>query len=235
MNRAILACESLPITVALISNHDLVQLGVQRAFEAATRLRLVGHADSGLAAGVLLARTRPQVILIDTESDLDMTELVRVVRATVVGAKIVALCGLEANYRKSGPISAQVDAVVLTVQPTVVLIATIESLCQTLKAQNPFRVVGPADVAMSRAVAAGDTAVPPESKWPDTLTEREREVIAGVGQGLSNKAIAALLCISDITVRNHLANIFDKLGVSSRQKLLLHGHRCGFPALKCLD
>jgi DNA-binding NarL/FixJ family response regulator len=60
-----------------------------------------------------------------------------------------------------------------------------------------------------------------------SLTEREREIIALIGQGLSNKDIADRLCISVITVRHHLTNIFDKLGVATRQKLLIRAHQYG--------
>ena len=60
--------------------------------------------------------------------------------------------------------------------------------------------------------------------WPDALTEREREVIKLVRQGLSNKDIAYQLSISDSTVRHHLTSIFDKVGVPNRQKLLVHAH-----------
>ena len=68
------------------------------------------------------------------------------------------------------------------------------------------------------------------AKWPGALTERERDVIVLIGQGLSNKDIANRLCISGITVRHHLTRIFDKLGVTSRQKLLIRAHQYGLVA-----
>lgn len=62
------------------------------------------------------------------------------------------------------------------------------------------------------------------------MTEREREIIRLVGQGLSNKDIAYQLSISDSTVRHHMTNIFDKVGVPNRQNLLLHVHHvCATP------
>jgi DNA-binding NarL/FixJ family response regulator len=76
----------------------------------------------------------------------------------------------------------------------------------------------------------GDTE-PSALKWPGALTEREREVIRLIGQGLSNKDIADRLCISGITVRHHLTSIFDKLGVSTRQKLLIRAHQYGLVEL----
>jgi DNA-binding NarL/FixJ family response regulator len=69
------------------------------------------------------------------------------------------------------------------------------------------------------------------TKSPAGLTEREREVIVLIGQGLSNKDIADRLCISVITVRHHLTSIFDKLGVSTRQKLLIRAHQYGLVEL----
>lgn len=59
----------------------------------------------------------------------------------------------------------------------------------------------------------------------EVVTKREREIVALIGEGLSNKDIAARLGISSITVRHHLTSIFDKLGVTTRQKLLLRAHQ----------
>jgi DNA-binding NarL/FixJ family response regulator len=69
-----------------------------------------------------------------------------------------------------------------------------------------------------------DSAKQPPA-WPEALTEREREIIRLVAQGLSNKDIAYQLSISDSTVRHHMTSIFDKVGVPNRQKLLLHTHQ----------
>jgi DNA-binding NarL/FixJ family response regulator len=64
--------------------------------------------------------------------------------------------------------------------------------------------------------------------WPDSLTEREQEVIRLVEEGLSNKDIAYKLSISDSTVHHHMTSIFEKVGVPNRQKLLVHAHHFRF-------
>jgi len=71
---------------------------------------------------------------------------------------------------------------------------------------------------------AGESRLPPLA-WPEALTEREREIIRLVAQGLSNKDIAYTLSISDSTVRHHMTSIFDKVGVPNRQKLLVHANQ----------
>ena len=106
----------------------------------------------------------------------------------------------------------------LTVQPTVVLLATIETLWEEAALPQCGASERP-------AVASAPEA---DERLPALLTSREREIIEAVGQGLSNKGIGAVLGISPFTVRHHLTNIFDKLGVNSRQELLLHSHHHGF-------
>jgi DNA-binding NarL/FixJ family response regulator len=58
-----------------------------------------------------------------------------------------------------------------------------------------------------------------------SLSAREREVLALIGEALSNKRIAERLCITETTVRHHLTSIFSKLGVSDRLELLVYAHR----------
>ena len=67
----------------------------------------------------------------------------------------------------------------------------------------------------------------PSQRTESGITPQEREIVKLVVGGLSNKEIAARLHLADTTVRHHLTKIFDKLGVSNRQKLLIHAHRQG--------
>jgi two-component system nitrate/nitrite response regulator NarL len=71
----------------------------------------------------------------------------------------------------------------------------------------------------------------PEAVKIALLTEREREVVGLIGEGLRNKQIAERLFISEITVRHHLTSIFDKLGVSDRFELAIYSYRHGLAKL----
>lgn len=219
--------EPVLTTLALITNQYLVQIGIEQVIEAAPHITLVGRADRESVAETLLLRTRPQVVLLDMESGFDSTAMVRVIRGSAVDTKIVMLCRLGGNV----PISSHVDAIVLTIQPIVVLIAIIHSLCNTPVPHNRLGEVSTGK-AVSLEASQPKTAAPYEAKWPDVVTVREREVIELIAQGLSNKAIATRLHISSITVRHHLTHIFDKLGVNGRQNLLIHAHSSGFVALQ---
>jgi DNA-binding NarL/FixJ family response regulator len=73
--------------------------------------------------------------------------------------------------------------------------------------------------------------VNPKSARLALLTEREREVIALVGQGLRNKQVAERLFISETTVRHHLTAIFAKLEVADRLELVIYAYRHGLAGL----
>lgn len=79
--------------------------------------------------------------------------------------------------------------------------------------------------ALQRLLERGAGVVPEEVASSAALTEREREIIDGVGRGLTNKEIARQLGISDMTVKSHLQNIYAKLGVHRRTQLLGRGKR----------
>jgi DNA-binding NarL/FixJ family response regulator len=67
----------------------------------------------------------------------------------------------------------------------------------------------------------------PESTRIATLTSRELEVIAMIGEGLKNKRIAEKLLISDVTVKHHLTSIYSKLNVANRLELIIYAYRYG--------
>ena len=67
----------------------------------------------------------------------------------------------------------------------------------------------------------------PEEVKIDALTQREREVINAVGEGLKNKQIGERLFISDVTVRHHLTSVYGKLGVTDRLELVIYAYRHG--------
>lgn len=219
------------VTIAVISSNHLVRLGLQQIVGTTPHIRLIGHANNGTEVAELILKEQPRVILIDMEPDVDVARLIPKIRQDAPDSKIVLLSGFDDKERTKEAFLAGVDGIVLKMQPPAVLMAVIESL-----SQHPVDSTG--GKAMVEGALQRSVALPPfrenepsTLKWPDGLTEREREVIVLIGQGLSNKDIADRLCISGITVRHHLTSIFDKLGVTTRQKLLIRAHQFGLVEL----
>ena len=216
---------TVPVTVGVVSNNCLLRLGLQRILETDKQFRFLGQPPHATSMENLLLSEAPHVLIIDMEPAREATRLIRRVKDSAPFTKIILLTDFEDKERVREAFSLGVDGIVLKVQPPTVLMAVIDSLSRSL--EGVLRAPATGDMN-----GAGVSSIPHEmgscqGKWLASLTEREREIVALIGQGLSNKDIADRLCISVITVRHHLTSVFDKLGVSSRQKLLVRVHQYG--------
>ena len=210
-----------PLTIAILSRQCLVQLGLQKILESSTTLPMVVQPHPWRTPDGSLPATPPDVFILDLETESDALGTLTQIRASAPTSKIVLLCGLEDQDRAREAFAAGVDGILLKVQPPPVVLAVIEALYTPAQSKAHVAREG---VGLGTAFKTRVDGVPHPPAWPDALTEREREIIRLVGQGLSNKDIAYKLSISDSTVRHHMTNIFDKVGVPNRQKLLLHAH-----------
>ena len=222
--------------VAIVSSNYLLRLGLQKIVEDEKWIRLTGQSAHGVNLDDLLKSEHPHIVILDTEGEDTVQDMIRTIKEAVPAIKIILLAGIDESESTRQALACGVDGLVLKIQPSPVLIATIDYL-----AHATMPVTLPIELSASRVkrgLTSSLPASPPHTsapmKWPEGLTEREREVVRLISEGLSNKDIADRLCISSITVRHHLTNIFDKLGVSNRQKLLIRAHQHGLvgpPAL----
>jgi DNA-binding NarL/FixJ family response regulator len=204
------------LTIAILSSQCLVWLGLQKILESSATVPMVVHPYAGRTADLLRAEGRPDVFILDLETERDALGTITQIRESAPTGKIVLLCGLEEKDRAREAFAAGVEGVILKVQPPTVVLAVLEALYAPTKLT--------AAVDLEDPFTKKEDADPLPLAWPEALTEREREIIRLVKQGLSNKDIAYKLSISDSTVRHHMTSIFDKVGVPNRQKLLLHAH-----------
>ena len=219
--------------VAIVSSNYLLRLGLQRIVETEKWIQLIEHAATATAVDDMLTREHPHIMVVDTDIVNDVTGLIQKIKVGAPRIRIILLSGLHDPECTRQAIAFGVDGIVLKIQPSAVLIATIEYLARPAGACVPPSGDVAAQLNLNKAPSApvSRTGNSCQTKWPEGLTEREREVIRLISQGLSNKDIADRLCISSITVRHHLTNIFDKLGVSNRQKLLIRAHQYGIVEL----
>ncbi len=228
--------ETTSTVVAIVSSNYLLRLGLQRIVEAEKWMRLVGQTVHGAQIDEILAIERPDIVIIDTENGTAVPDLIQKLKAAIPGVRTILLCGFDDVECARQAFLSGIDSIVLKVQPSAVLIATIAHLTRSSK-EVVLRLDGQSARPMptiQKDLLALSPATPSQSKQSDGLTEREREVVRLISEGLSNKDIANRLCISSITVRHHLTSIFDKLGVSNRQKLLIRAHQNGLTRLPAL-
>ena len=207
------------LTIAILSSQCLVWLGLQKILESHATVPMVVLPHLWRPSNRPPAENPPDVFILDLETERDTLGAINQIRESTPPSKIVLLCGLEDKDRMREAFAAGVDGIILKVQPPAVVLAVIEALYAPSSPHVPTRKL---DLGISFM-----KTVEPDSQplaWPEALTEREREIICLVRQGLSNKDIAYKLSISDSTVRHHMTSIFDKVGVPNRQKLLVHAH-----------
>jgi len=222
--------------VAIISSNYLLRLGLQRIAEAESWINLIGQTAHSANLDEVLATNNPDIAILDTENDQAIPDLVWKIKRVAPRIKIILLSGFDDVECTRQAFASGVDGIVLKVQPSAVLIAAIAHLT---KVQDSIvlsfeRHEGRPSLGSQGEFPALIPRVSAQPKPLDGLTDREQEVVRLVSEGLSNKDIADRLCISSITVRHHLTSIFDKLGVSNRQKLLIRAHQNGLsrpPAL----
>ena len=211
-------------TIAIISRQYVVCLGLQSILDGG-KTGCVVHSHQQVMPDLLLAERHPDVFVLDLETDGDAIGTIKQIRESAPNSKIILLSGFEDRKRLYEAFVCGVDGVILTVQPLAVVLAMIEALYPPTQNQIDVEHHGVMEENLKRVSQPEVESEPQPSSWSDAVTEREREVIRLVRQGLSNKEIADRLWIANSTVRHHLTNIFDKIGVPNRQKLLVHAHQ----------
>lgn len=219
----------MTIKVVTISSNTFMQLGLRQIFEGHPGVTVVGECLRSASVRDLVERERPDLIVVDLESDMNQFD-VSLLRQCAPHARIVVLTGWADMERGRHAMEAGADVIMMKCQPTSLLLAIVESMAKTPggpPSHTKTLVFKPdhGDKPTTRK------QIPAPSLKMDALTERERAVVALIGQGLSNRDIAERLFISETTVRHHLTSVFAKLDVSNRQKLLLFAHQCGLTEL----
>lgn len=211
------------LMIAVLSHQWILWLGLQKVLDGRATVQMVVSPHQWKIPDGCPTGTRPDVVILDLETEHDAIGTITQIRASSPTSKIVLLCGLEDQSRTREAFAAGVDGIILTVQPPTVILAVIEALYTSAQPKAYGERDGTAGLDLvPQALKTKSDADASPLTWPKTLTERQQEIIRLVGQGLSNKDIAYKLSISDSTVRHHMTNIFDKVGVSNRQSLLIH-------------
>lgn len=219
------------LTIAILSRQCLVWSGLQQVLESSTTIPIVVQPYQGRTSDGGSTETRADVYILDLETYHNAIDRIRQIRESSPTSKIVVLGGIDDWQRLHEVVAYGIDGVILTIQPPEVVLAVIEALYASIPRQAQVDDGGSVGVDLKHRPqqSVNQTGQPPAGR--DVLTVREQAVVQLVQRGLSNKEIASQLCISDITVRHHLTNIFDKVGVPNRKKLMVRPHQFRFTAV----
>jgi len=194
-----------PIRVMLVDDHTMVRRGLATFLKVFDDLQLVGEAESGEAAIKLCAEILPDVILMDMVLPLmDGATATRIIRQQFPQVQVIVLT----SFKEGELIKNALEA------------GAIGYLLKDVSADELARAIraaysGRATLSPEAAQSLVETANLPPPPGLD-LTEREREVLALMIEGLNNTQIAGRLTVSPSTIKSHVSNILSKLGVASR-------------------
>ena len=203
------------LRIVVCDPQPVFRYGLTQLFHSTEHLRVVGEAANTFQAVDALQHCDADVLVITTTGDgtslnglSALASLSKPVRCVVV-----------TDAKQTAPVDVNVAGTLPRESPARAFVD-----CLDLLARSPQRNAPP---------EARPAAQPPAKPVPSTpaaryrLTPRETQIVAAVADGASNKDIAAQLTISEDTVKHHLSNIFDKVGVHSRLELavfaLYHG------------
>jgi NarL family two-component system response regulator LiaR len=210
------------IRVLICDDHAIVRQGLQTFLELQDGIEIVGQAADGEEAVSKAAAMRPDVVLMDLVMPrIDGIEAIRRIRAARAEAKIIVLTSFADDDKLFPAIKAGATGYLMKdVAPN--------DLADAIRRANEGESILHPDVAtrLIREVR-GEHAQPAVEGAEDLarLTEREREVLAEIAHGHSNKEIARDFVLSEKTVKTHVSNILQKLGLADRTQAALFAVR----------
>lgn len=217
------------VRIIIVDDHAVMRTGLRLVIESYPGMRVVAETMAWADTMQMVAQEQPDVILLDLDlGDESGLTYIPELRRIAPQSKIIVLTGLRDVAAHQEAVRLGAVGLVLKDQASAVLVQAIERVALGQAWLDPHLV---ANVLTELSRAYGAVEVDPELLKIAALTEREREVISLICEGLQNKVIGERLSISDTTVRHHLTSIFSKLGVENRLELVIYAYRNGLAKL----
>jgi DNA-binding NarL/FixJ family response regulator len=216
-----------PTTVLLADDQALIRAGFAALIGSTTDLKVVGEAGTGREAVTAARALRPDVVVMDLRMpELDGLQATREITSDpdLEGVRILVLTTFEADDQVLAALRAGASGFLgKDVGPTQ-LLDGIRTVAAGEALLSPRATRG----LIARYLATPMTAArDAHGGTLDLLTEREREVVALVGRGLSNEQIAADLVLSPLTVKTHVNRAMAKVGARDRAQLVVLAYQTG--------
>lgn len=197
------------IRVLIVDDHAVVRAGLRQLLATTDDIEVVGEAADGNEVLDLVAETHPDVLLMDLSMpEADGVAATRLVKAAHPDVRVVVLTSFGDQSRILAALEAGADGYLLKHSEPNQIIDAVRSALTGGAPLDPQA----ARVLLSARSMGGQA---------EAMTAREREVLRLVVDGLANKQIARRLDISERTVKAHLTNVFQRLGVRDRTQAAL--------------
>ncbi len=208
-----------PIRLVIADDHVLVRQGIRAFLETCEDLRIVAEAEDAASAVAACVEHAPQVALVDLVMPGGGITATRDIRAACPATQVVLLT----SFEDAQQILAAVQAGALS---CVLKDVDADALADTIRrAARGEAVLHPRVAArLVEALGRGDAK---EARALESLSQREREVLTLMAEGLSNQHIAERLGIGEKTVKTHVSNVLGKLDVSDRTQAAVYAWRTG--------
>lgn len=209
------------IRIAIADDHTIFRDGLRRLLTLEQDFEIVAEAQDGTEVMDILRDKEPDILLLDLKMPgLDGLSLLQRIQTQKIKTKIIVLTASDDESEYVQAMRYGTSGIVLKQTATELLLKSIRKVYE-----GEIWLDSKTTAAVMRQFASPSDPGPRERDKP-RLSNREREIVALVAQGFKNKEIAERMFISEQTVKNHLHNIFDKLGVSDRLELALYAiHR----------
>jgi len=212
------------IRILIVDDHSVVRQGLRMFLTLDPELDVVGEAADGAEALRQAHELKPDVVLMDMLMPvMDGVAATQAIRRELPDTEVIALTSVLEDEAVVGAVRA--GAIGYLLKDT-----EGDELCRAIKAAAAGQVqLSPKAAArLLREVRAPDDS-------PETLTEREIDVLRLLAHGQSNKEIAQSLNLSEKTVKTHVSNILSKLNLPSRTQAALHALRIGLVSIDSTD
>jgi two-component system nitrate/nitrite response regulator NarL len=205
------------VKIAIADDHTIFRDGLRRLLESEPEFQIVGEAADGAEALTMAQQSKPDVLLLDLAMPrLPGLDTLRELSTHGSPVKVILLTAAIEKRQIIEALQMGARGVVMKDAATQLLMKGIRTV------MNGQYWVGRESVAdMVTYLREQAAQQPPSPAKSYGLTKRELEILSTIVSGLSNKEIAQKFSLSEDTVKHHLTNIFDKVGVSSRLELAL--------------
>lgn len=200
------------LSLLIVDDHEIVRIGLRTVLSLVSGMQVVGECATGVDAIREAVRLKPDIVLLDIRlSDRSGVEVCRDILAECPEARVLFLTSYADDETILSAVVSGAQGYVLKDANTSVLIEALRTIASGQSLLDP-KVTTQA-LSIIRARYSGEAKAKPYS-----LSPQEERVLKLVAEGKTNKEIAAVMGLSDKTVKNYLANVYDKLHVSRRSQ-----------------